>query len=84
MNNVERRGCGPQRVWTLYKDGRATSCVLTDLEQRGCELALSRSDTETRLVFRYRSREKATAEAERLSSSYLARGWTIQRDRRRR
>jgi hypothetical protein len=77
MIDRERAGARTHARWTLHKDGRAISCVVSDLEPRGCELRISRSDRAPRSVHLYPARAKAIGDARRVVDSYTARGWTL-------
>ena len=82
MTDQKRKLTEPRRqpLWSLQKDGREIACLVTRLEQGGCELTITRSDRDGRSVLRYSTHESAMTEAQRLATSFLAHGWAFASD----
>lgn len=69
-------------VWTLHRNGRQTSCVVTELASGGFEVALQRSDGGPSSIHRYAHCDDAVAEAQRLATNYIVHGWAFHRETR--
>lgn len=71
-----------RHLWSLQKEGRHISFLLTDLEGGDFELKLTWFDETCRSIHTFRTRAAAMAEAERQLRMWVANGWDPRGDRR--
>lgn len=83
MDNARRTKTAVVRhLWSLQKQGRHISFLLTDLDGGDFELKLTWSDETSRSIHTFRTRAAAMAEAERQLRMWVANGWEPRGDRR--
>jgi hypothetical protein len=82
MTRIARGPRLGEQLWVLHKGGQTVSLRLTDLENGGFELRVTRSDGVARSVQLFRVRESAMAEVGHQVANYVAHGWAISGDRR--
>jgi hypothetical protein len=66
-----------EHLWSLQKEGRQISFLLTDLDSGAFELKLTWSDKPSRSVQIFSVREDAMAEARRQLRTYMTDGWAV-------
>jgi hypothetical protein len=71
-----------RHLWSLQKQGRHISFLLTDLDAGDFELNLTWFDETSRSIHTFRTRAAAMAEAERQLRMWVANGWEPRSDRR--